>query len=98
MDTGRKFGIETIKYGTPTQYLGAQVQILQTDGGQFSGLVNLTSKVPLTLWRILAGDGHQLQKYGKQSYKGPLLPGYNPELIKTPELKAEYVSKLIHIP
>ena len=46
-----------------------------------------------TVKGLLAEDGQEL-KSGKRSHKGPLPPGYRPELDVTPELDADKTQRL----
>lgn len=92
---GQKFEIKNDEYGTPTQYLGADVQKLQAEDGSIVWALSSESYIKGaidTVQRLLAEDGRQL-KSGKRNHKGPLPPGYKPELDTTPELKADYVSR-----
>lgn len=92
---GEKFEIKNDEYGTPTQYLGADVQKLQADDGRIVWALSSESYIKGaidTVQRLLAEDGRQL-KSGKRNHKGPLPPGYKPELDTTPELRIEHVSR-----
>ena len=92
---GKRFEIKNDEYGPPKQYLGADVELFQLPDGSTAWSLLSTSYVRAavdTIKRLLAEDGRDL-KSGKRPHKGPLPPGYKPELDVTDECCAEHVSR-----
>ena len=88
---GEIYELKDDKYGPPEAYLGAVIEkFTLPDGKQaWSMRADKYCKAAVeTVKDVLAEDGREL-KSGKRSDKGPLPPGYKPELDVTPELDAD---------
>ena len=83
------------KYGPPDSYLGAVIEkFTLPDGNEvWSMRADKYCKAAVeTVKNLLAEDGREL-KSGKRNHKGPLPPGYKPELDVSPELDADKVQR-----
>lgn len=94
-EIGDEFEIKDGNYGPPERYLGAGVEKFQLPDGTeaWSWRSDQYVKAAVeTVKRLLQEDGREL-KGGKRSHKGPLPPGYKPELDVTDECEPPMISR-----
>ena len=87
-----RFEIKNNEWGHPKTYLGADVELFTLPNGlQAWSLMShsYVNSAVQTVQALLAEDGREL-KTGSRHHKGPLPPGYKPELDVTDECDAEY--------
>jgi hypothetical protein len=92
---GEIYELKDDKYGAPESYLGAGIEKFTLPDGMeaWSMKSDKYCKAAVeTVKAILLEEGREL-KSGKRNHKGPLPPGYKPELDITKELDAEKVQR-----
>ncbi len=90
---GEIYELKDDKFGTPESYLGAGIEKFTLPDGTkaWSMKSDKCCKAAVeTVKAMLVEEGGEL-KSGKRSHKGPLPPGYKPELDITKELNVEKV-------
>ena len=95
MKIGEIYELKDGKYGAPESYLGAGIEKFTLLDGTEAWSMNSDKYCKAaveTVKTMLAEEGKEL-KSGKRSHKGPLPPGYKPELDITKELDAEMVQR-----
>lgn len=96
---GEEYELKDGEYGQPEIYLGAGIEKFQLPSGK--EVWSMTSEKYVkaaveTIKALLEEDGREF-KAGKRPHKGPLPPGYKPELDTTKECGPEHISRFQQI-